>query len=51
MVQENVSDWRTGRQIIDANGHHLITKANNNVDNNMKSYINQVNSKQLYKVP
>jgi hypothetical protein len=49
--RKNVPDWCTGRQIINANGHHCIKKTNNNVNDIMKSYINKDDGKQLYKIP
>jgi hypothetical protein len=50
-MQEKRSRLVHGEMIIDASSHHLITKGNNDVDENMKSHINKDDGKQLYKVP
>jgi hypothetical protein len=48
--RKHVPDWHSGKKIIYANGHHLVTTASNDVDNKMTSYANE-DGKQLYKVP
>jgi hypothetical protein len=46
---KHVPDWHSGKKIIDANSHHLLTTASIN-DDKMTSYANK-DGKQLYRVP
>jgi hypothetical protein len=46
----HIPDWHSGRKLIDANGHHLVTQTASNNDDKMTSYADEA-SKQLYRVP
>jgi hypothetical protein len=48
--RKHVPDWHSGNKISNANGHHLVTTASNDVKDKMTSYANE-DGKQLYKIP